>query len=822
MSGVLEKTLSGLVHSVFGANSSSSSNAARQGVVLPGLKNVSLGLVHFVEKLQAAHRISKQEEEHCVERESREWVKLLSSPGVGSAVVADVLCRALVVAARGYSVPSLHIHAIKLTQSTNILQKKIGYLFVSQSLGPGSELTLLLVNTIQRDLAAPNTLHVAASLASLPTVLTPDLTPSIILALTHCLAHQQAYIRRRAAAMVGVAAVRCGQELQDTAGDQIPHLLHLLTDQDPAVALAAVSSLAKVYKMCGQKTALRDQLGRSASHLLMQALNGALPKDYQVNALPAPFVQIQMLRVLQQLSSKEWQVPEEVLEAVRQVLGQPWGGKEMALYAVLLECVFTVTALPHYDDLTISVLRVVLGFLKSSNVDLKYVGLKALANVFSVLEEALTPGHLEAVLDCLYHSDQNLQAKTLKLLCSMANVHNYQAVCTTLLEFSGRIKDETTQKVIVGELAAIIGQHCQDVAWCVGVVSPVILANPTPDTRLINALIQVMEKGFQNDQSSRASMEASQELLLKVFSYDSLPEAFVTLVASVLNLHYARDPRQVSKYFTDTFLERLKDTRLRNSDTAVFQCLKNIGLNDESVCPEILSYLKPYAADGNCDAALLQKSGEICRWLTNPKLSVRVIQRQEDILNQRLPLDLTLSFLDSYVVESLESGAAPYRPFTDAPGHTPHEAPDTQWGSATTAATTSTGSEDAHSSSSAGLTFTSHGSNILPNRGSSGGSSSMVVPSRRVWSTTGRIRQGSEGEDLNRTRGDPTSPQDGLATTLLRAGEEEDEDEVTEGSVELADEAQEDQGEAGQEKTSDSRSQLTQALLAGLGMARIK
>ncbi|KAG0720987.1 AP-4 complex subunit epsilon-1 [Chionoecetes opilio] len=614
--------------------------------------------------------------------------------------------------------------------------------------------------------------------------------------------------------MVGVAAVRCGQELQETAGDQVPHLLHLLTDQDPAVALAAVSSLAKVYKKCGQKAALRDQLGRSASHLLVQALNGALPKDYQVNALPAPFVQIQMLRVLQQISSREWQVPEEVLEAVRQVLGQPWGGKEMALYAVLLECVFTVTALPHHDDLTISVLRVVLGFLKSSNVDLKYVGLKALASVFSVLEEALTPGHLEAVLDCLYHSDPNLQAKTLKLLCSMANTHNYQAVCTTLLEFSGRTKDEATQRVIVGELSSIVSQHCRDAAWCVGVVAPVILAHPSPDRRLVKALIQVMERGFQSDHSSRASMEASQELLLKVFSYDCLPEALVTLVSSVLNLHYARDPKQVSKYFTDTLLERLKDNSLRESDTAVFRCLKNMGLNDKSVCPEILCYLRRYAADGSHGAALLQKSSETCRWLTNPKLSQRIIQRQEDILNHRVPLDLTLSFLDGYVVESLEGGGAPYKPFSDTPGQTPQEGPDSHWGSGTTGATTSTGSEDARSSSSAGLTFTSHGSNILSNRGSSI-MSSMVVPSRRVWSTTGRIRKGSEGEDLTRHYGDPTSPKEGLLTTLLRAGEDDDDDDVTEGSVEMADEAQED-------KTPDARSQLTQALLAGLGMAKIK
>lgn len=815
MSGVLEKTLSGLVHSVFGVSSSSGSITKHGAVGLLGLKNVSLGLITFVEKLQAAQRISKQEEEHCVEHESREWVKLVSSPGVSGAVVADVLCRALVVAARGYSLPSLHIHAIKLTQSTNILYKKIGYLFVSQSLGPGSELTLLLVNTIQRDLASPNALHVAASLASLPTVLTPDLTPIVILALTHCLAHQQVYIRRRAAAMVGVVAVRCGQELQETAGDQVPHLLHLLTDQDPAVALAAVSALAKVYKVCSQKASLRDQLGRSASHLLTQALNGTLPKDYQVNALPAPFVQIQMLRVLQQLSSKEWQVPEEVMEAVNEVLSQPWGGKEMALYAVLLESVFTATALPYRgEQLTISILKVVLGFLKSSNVDLKYVGLKALASVFSVLEETLTPGHLEAVLDCLYHSDQNLQAKTLKLLCSMANIYNYQAVCTTLLEFSGRIKDEATQRVIVQELATILGQHCQDVAWCVEVVSPVMLTNPNPDKRIIKALIQVIERGFQSEQRVQASIESSQELLLKLLSYNSLPEAFILLVASVLNLHYARDPRQVSKYFTDTFLERLKDFSLGESDMAVFQCLKNIGLNDESERPEILSFLRPYTANGSCDAALLQRASEICRWLTNPKLSLRVLQRQENILNQRVPVDLTLSFLDGYVVESLEHGATPFKPFTsEAPGPTsPHEAPDTHWGSSTT-----TGSDDGRSSTNTSLTFTSHGSTLL-NRGSS----SMVVPSRRVWSTTGRIRQGSEGEDLNRTRSDPMSPPEGLLTTLLRAGEDEDEDEVTEGSVEMADEAQEDRCETEQDKTPDPRSQLTQALLAGLGMARIK
>lgn len=46
--------------------------------------------------------------------------------------------------------------------------------------------------------------------------------------------------------MVGMVARRSGEEM---VGDHIPHLLHLLTDQDPAVAMAAVCSLAKVYKV---------------------------------------------------------------------------------------------------------------------------------------------------------------------------------------------------------------------------------------------------------------------------------------------------------------------------------------------------------------------------------------------------------------------------------------------------------------------------------------------------------------------------------------------------------------------------------------------
>ena len=61
-----------------------------------------------------------------VSKESEEWQRQMCSPGVSGSVVADLLCRALIASTRGHPLPNLHIHAIKLCQSSTIMHKKIG------------------------------------------------------------------------------------------------------------------------------------------------------------------------------------------------------------------------------------------------------------------------------------------------------------------------------------------------------------------------------------------------------------------------------------------------------------------------------------------------------------------------------------------------------------------------------------------------------------------------------------------------------------------------------------------------------------------------
>lgn len=831
MSGVLEKTFGGLVQNIFGS-SGAQTQSIGNNVTVPGLKYVSLGLVHFVEKIQAARKISKQEEEYCVEHESREWVKLLSSPNCGSALVSDLLCRAMIVKVRGYSLPSLHIHAIKLTQSQTLHHKKLGYLFVSQELNPGSDLSLLMVNTIQRDLGAANVLQVASALATLPTIITVDLAPAFTQALTNCLTSQQVYIRRRAVLMVGMLVSRVGCEMRDWAREITPHFQHLLVDQDPGVAMAAINTLAKIYTVCSSdREELRTQVAVSASHVLVQTLNGSLPKDYQVNALPGPFVQIDMLKVIRSISSQTWEVPSEVISAVESVVSQPWGGKEIALYAVLLECCITITALPHNDQLISYTLKLLLGFLKSNNCDLKYAGLKALSHVFRVLESALTSSHLEAVLDCLYHSSTHLQAKTLGLLCSMANQHNYQAICTTLLEFSQRSSDTNLQKDIIGKLSSIVIAQCNDASWCVSLLAPIFVASINIDQRITAALRNVIETGFISGNNTVGTVEASQELLLKIFSQEHLPPEHVTLIASIINMQYKWDSKSVSKYFTDTLIEKLKQCDIKNSDDiSVLECLKNIGLHDQSVNSDVIDLIKLIVSHANLDVATREVGKEILVWLDNLELSQKVINKQNNILSGKLKPDLTLSFLDSYVISALENGGSPYKSFSNVCLGTGEDINNSEILSNTTMqhstpTTTSNDSEDAQSSTISVSTIGtvpggSYSTSLLMHRSISSHSSHRGP----VWSNEGRIRQSSVGEGslLSQNESNPCVP----AQCLLLNTKE-----GSPGIIEVADEAQEEEeeGEGGErDKSQDSswapgsaqqRSHLTQALLLGLGMA---
>ena len=114
----------------------------------------------------------------------------------------ELLIRAIYVEMLGHDASFSHIHAVNLTQSKNLLVKKIGYLACSLFIDAKSELIILMIATIQKDLQSKNHLEVLAAL----TVLSKFRHPQIIMVVTEAVCqlmnHTHEMIRKKAVMVI--------------------------------------------------------------------------------------------------------------------------------------------------------------------------------------------------------------------------------------------------------------------------------------------------------------------------------------------------------------------------------------------------------------------------------------------------------------------------------------------------------------------------------------------------------------------------------------------------------------------------------------------
>lgn len=73
-----------------------------------------------------------------------------------------------------------YIKAVELCASTNIIQKRVGYLASALCLSPDHEFRFMLVNQIQRDMNSSNQLESCAALSAVSKIVTEDMIPAVI------------------------------------------------------------------------------------------------------------------------------------------------------------------------------------------------------------------------------------------------------------------------------------------------------------------------------------------------------------------------------------------------------------------------------------------------------------------------------------------------------------------------------------------------------------------------------------------------------------------------------------------------------------------
>ena len=372
---------------------------------------------------------SKQEEDRIIQQEMVSLKASLAAPNNDAKKLKEFLVRSIYVEMLGHDASNFaYIHGVNLSHNKDLTAKRVGYLVSCLFLDPNaSELMILLINTIHKDLKSTNLLEVSFALVAVSRLANPEMVPALLSQVSKLLEHPSEMIRRRA---VGAfhRLVQIGGEI---SGQQIHIAMRKsLCDSDPGVMAVGLNLLQDLVLL--EDVAACQDLVPCLVGILKQVIENRLPKDFEYHRMPAPWIQIRLVSILSCLGRNNEKASELIYEVLRDTMQRADAGSNVGA-AVVAECIKCAASIvPSHTLLEFCSHMMVSKFIASENHNFKYLGVTSMS-LLAKVNVAYVSEHQMLVVECLEDSDDTLRRKTIELLSEMTNPANVVVVVEKLL-----------------------------------------------------------------------------------------------------------------------------------------------------------------------------------------------------------------------------------------------------------------------------------------------------------------------------------------------------------------------------------------------------
>ncbi|KAJ6664102.1 hypothetical protein lerEdw1_008317 [Lerista edwardsae] len=405
----------------------------------------------------------------------------------------------------GYEASFGYIHAIKLAQQGNLFEKRVGYLAVSLFLHENHELLLLLVNTVVKDLQSSNLMEVCMALTVASQIFPREMIPAVLPLIEDKLQHSKEIIRRK--------AVQALYKFYLIAPNQVQHIhdkfRKALCDRDVGVMAASLHIYLQMVKE--DSSGYKDLTGSFVA-ILKQVVGGKLPVDFNYHSVPAPWLQIQLLRILGLLGKDDPRTSELMYDVLDESLRRAEINHNIT-YAILFECVQTIYTIHPKSDLLEKAAKCIGKFVLSPKINLKYLG----------FEDAKEDGQLrlQAVQSYLTLLEDKNAVYPQKFL---------QVMSWVLGEYSYLMKN-VDPEIVLASLHRILRSNAtsETKAWIMAAATKI--ATRTTCSKTVDKLIQEFSTSLDTCLRQYAFelklLEEDKELMKKVFPVDASCEDIV-------------------------------------------------------------------------------------------------------------------------------------------------------------------------------------------------------------------------------------------------------------------------------------------------------
>jgi len=439
----------------------------------------------------------------------------------------EFLVRLLYVEMLGHDGSFGYIKAVELAASSSIIHKRTGYLLCSCCLAPEHEFRFMLVNQMQRDLASSSILEICSSLIAVTNLITSDMVPAMASHVEKLMNHGSEIVRKKAV----IAYHRMYQLDEHTVDrkDLIDVLRKVLCDRDPSVmgsSLNVIESLATV-----DPAPFKD-LVASLISILKQVIEHRLPSDFEYHRVPAPWIQMKIVRILAVVGKNDANASNGMYE----ILGECMRKADVGInagYAVIYECVRTITSIYPNPTLLDAAADAISRFITSQSQNLKYFGVTGLAAIVESHPQYAT-AHQMSVIECLEDRDETLQRRTLDLLYKMTNPVNVQFITEKLLGFLRNTTDEFLKEDLTNKVCTLAERYAPNNLWYVETITDLFeMSGDFVQQEVAQNLMTLIAEGSGDDEEDENGEEA--DIILRQHA--------VTIYANLLEKQIAKLPR---------------------------------------------------------------------------------------------------------------------------------------------------------------------------------------------------------------------------------------------------------------------------------------
>ncbi|KAJ1972946.1 hypothetical protein H4R34_005239 [Dimargaris verticillata] len=425
------------------------------------------GLTVFIADLRKC-RIRELEEKR-INKELANIRVQFKDPSLNGYQKKKYVCKLLYIYILGWEIDFGHAEAVNLISSSKFSEKQMGYLALTLLLTENSDFIRLVINSLRKDLDDANEIFNCLALHAIANIGGREMAETLSGEVQKLLVSplSRSFVKKKAA----LCLLRLFRKHSDVlpAVEWAGRLLPIMDDPNLGVATSMASLITALAQQYPQQYS--PCVPKALRRLCKIVVDREVVADYVYYKVPAPWLQVKLLRLLQYYPAPNDENLRDRLSSILQCIVQ--NSREIprniqhanALHAILFEAINLIIHLGCEPELQQQAAFLLGRFIASKETNVRYLGLETMAHLAGTLDD-LTPikRHQELILMSLRDRDVSVRRRGLDLLYSMCDVTNAKVVVKELLRYLP-MADYTLREEMVLKVAILTEKFATEYQW---------------------------------------------------------------------------------------------------------------------------------------------------------------------------------------------------------------------------------------------------------------------------------------------------------------------------------------------------------------------